>query len=151
MYIYHNLICCRDGTVLVPQMEGNVPMAPAWPSAKSVIDVKDKVASTEIPPEYYRKHVVSKFVFELRVTDNAKSHRPVRRLSERGMQILYSFQKGCQSKENLDFGAKVCGVNLFSSEKLHEFEIIYPKRVNYFKFMQFLTRNRIYTLTSLPP
>ena len=34
----------------------------------------------------------------------------------------------CESQENLDLGAKVRGVNSVSSEKLHEFEIIYPKR-----------------------
>ena len=40
---------------MLPRMDTGITMAPAWPTAKSVIDVKDKVAETEIPKEYYHK------------------------------------------------------------------------------------------------
>ena len=43
------------------------------------------------------------------------------------MGISGILQRGCESKKVLIWGAEVSGVNLVSSEKLHEFEIICPK------------------------
>ena len=44
------------------------------------------------------------------------------------MLILGILQRGCESKENSDFEAKIRGVNSVSDEKLHDFEIIFPAR-----------------------
>ena len=50
---------------MLPGMDTGFTLAPAWPSAKSVIDVKDKVAETEIPAEYYHKSKVSYFTYPM--------------------------------------------------------------------------------------
>ena len=52
--------------------------------------------------------------------------RPVRRLLKMGGANLRVFTKGCESKENSNFEAKIRGVNSVSGEKLHDFEIICP-------------------------
>ena len=44
---------------MFPRMDTGLTLAPAWPTAKKVIDVKDQVASTEIPSEYFQKSPVS--------------------------------------------------------------------------------------------
>ena len=44
---------------MLPRVDTGLTMAPAWPSAKKVLDVKEQVASSEIPAEYFHKSPVS--------------------------------------------------------------------------------------------
>ena len=52
--------------------------------------------------------------------------RPVHRLLRQGVQISGILQKGCESEETHDLGAKIGGVNLVSGQNPHDFEIICP-------------------------
>lgn len=38
-------------------MDSNL-VVPAWPPAKKVIEIKDKVVNNEIPEEYFKKSVI---------------------------------------------------------------------------------------------
>ena len=60
----------RDGQLMFPRMDTGLTLAPAWPSAKKVLDVKEQVATSEIPAEYYHKSPVSKSHLDLAQIEN---------------------------------------------------------------------------------